>query len=180
MLALFFTDYKHLCFHSRKSICTESDRVWFALCYSKADDSSLMQLCHEESRSAVLHNFCSTERSPALDLVCLSVYVYKNTWMHHLTPVYSNIYLGCLTAFRLSFISKSMNLNSLTVVSPCVMQQHFCCNCSIFLRSSIWPDEKCKQTGYVTECRVSGGLVIGLKTEPHWECDLTQTCATFV
>lgn len=37
-----------------------------------------------------------------------------------------------------------------------------------------------RQAGYVTECRVSGGLVIGLKTEPPQECDLTQTCVPFV
>lgn len=37
-----------------------------------------------------------------------------------------------------------------------------------------------RQAGYVTQCRVSGGLVIGLKTEPYWECDLIQTYATFV
>lgn len=148
-------------------------RVWFSSCYSKADDSSLMQLCHDEGRSAVLHNFCSTE---VFDLVCLFIYVYKNTWMHHLTPVYNNICLGCLTAFRLSFINKSMNLNSLTVVSPCVMQQAFAV-IAAFSYAALFDLMKNvnRQESYVTQCRMSGGLVIGLKTEPHWVCDLTQT-----
>lgn len=119
----------------------------FDLCYSEADDSSLMQLCHKESISAVLHNFCCRDGSPALDLVCLFVCVYKSMWTHHLMHIHTNICLGCSTVFRLSFTDKSMNLNSLAAVSPCVMQQCFTVIAAFSFRSSIWPDEKCKQTG---------------------------------
>lgn len=99
--------------------------------------------------------------------------------MHHLTPVYSNIYL--VPVLRLSFINKSTNLNSLTVVSLCVMQQRFAVN-AVFSYAAVFDLMKNvnRQAGYVTQCRVSGGFVIGLKTEPHWECDLTQTYAMFV
>lgn len=88
--------------------------------------------------------------------------------MHQLTPAYSNISLGCLTAFRLCFIDKSMNLNSLTAVPLSVMLQcfaviaAFCYAAAFDLMKNVN-----SQAGYVTECRVSGRLVIGLKTEPH-------------
>lgn len=101
--------------------------------------------------------------------------------MHHLTPVYGNVCSGSSTTFRPSFIDKSMILNSLTAVSPCVMRQCFAVIAAFSYAAAFDLMKNVnRQAGYVTQCRVSGGLVIGLKTEPHWECDLNQTYATFV
>lgn len=121
-----------------------------------------------------------TEISPALGLVCALMYVYKNKQMHHFNPVFSHIRLCCFTALSLSFIRKSMDLNSLTVVLPRVMQQHLAVSAAPSY-AAVFDLMKYvnRETAYVTQCRMSG-LVIGLKTEPQWECDLTQTYATFV
>lgn len=118
MLALFFfTDYKCLCFHSRKSIWAESDFLCVIL--------KLMTppLCNSAtrraSRSAVLHNFCSRERLTLCACLCVFTKIHECTiW----PPVYSNIRSGCFTVHRLRSIKKSMNLNSLTAVSQCVMR----------------------------------------------------------
>lgn len=136
-------------------------------------------LCNCAMRRADERFFCSTERLLPLDLVCLFVCVCENPWMHRLTPpVHSNIQSDCLNVFRPSSINKSMNLNSLTVLSPPVMQQRFAV-IAAFSYAAVFDLMKNvnRQAGYVTQCRVSGGLVIGLKTEPHWQCHLTQTCS---
>lgn len=74
-----------------------------------------------------------------------------------------------------------MYLNLLAVVSQRVMLQRFAV-IAAFSYAAVFDLMKNvnRQAGYVSRCRVSGGLVIGLKTAPHWECDLTQTSATFV
>ena len=61
-----------------------------------------------------------------------------------------------------------MKLNSLTVVSTYVMQQCFAV-IAPFSYTAVFDLMKNvnRQAGYVTQCRVSGGLVMGLKTEPY-------------
>lgn len=74
-----------------------------------------------------------------------------------------------------------MYLNLLAVVSQRVMLLRFAV-IAAFSYAAVFDLMKNvnRQAGYVSRCRVSGGLVIGLKTAPHWECDLTKTSATFV
>lgn len=146
----------------------------FSMCYSKADDSSLMQRCHGESTSA-LCLLLQQRRLPRLDLgvpVCACI---QNTQMRHLTRVHRIIYLCRYNVFWLSCVNNSMNLNSPTVLSPCVMLQGFAV-IAAFSYAAVFDLMKNvnRQAGYVTRCTVSGGFVIGLKTEPHGECDLTQ------
>lgn len=50
-------------------------RVRFSLCYSKADDSSLMQLCHEESEK--ISSPAQLLQQRKIDLVCLFVCVLQ-------------------------------------------------------------------------------------------------------
>lgn len=156
MLALYF--YR-LCFHWRKSICTEP--VWFSLCYSKADDSSLMQLCHEERSSAQLLQHGEIACAwPCVPCVC--VCLQKYTKMPPGDPsVYSNTCSGCcLTTFSLSFVNKSVTLNPLAVVSPCVMQQQRFAVIAAFSYAAVFDLMKYvnRQAGYVTQHRVSGGV----------------------
>lgn len=70
-----------------------------------------------------------------------------------------------------------MNLNLLTAVSLCVMRQCFAV-IAAFSYAAVFDLMKNvnRQAGYVTQCRVSGGSVIGLKTETQWERDLCDVC----
>lgn len=79
--------------------------------------------------------------------------------MHHLTLVYSNIYLGCLSALRLFCIDKSLNINSFTVVSTRVVQQCFAVIAAFSYAAAFDLMKNAnRQAGYVTQCRVSGGV----------------------
>lgn len=169
----FSTDYKCLCFYSTKSICTESVHVLFSLCYSKADDSSLTQLCHEESRSALLLQ----HRKIAFTWPCVLVSVYLQKYMNAPFNPYLQHCLAGLNVFCLASVNKSLNSDSLAALLQSVMQQRFAV-IAAFSYVAVFDLMKNvnRQAGYVTQCMVSARLVIGLKTEPHWVCDLTRTC----
>lgn len=183
MLALFFTDYKCLRFHSRKSICRES--VFDFLCVIL----KLMTppLCNSATRRAD-QQFCTTSAARRGRLLltlcacfCMFTEVLECAVWPQFTVISTRVVWPCS---YLSFINMSMRLNPLAAVSPYVMQQRFAV-IAAFSYAAVFDLMKNvnRQAGYVTQCRVSrrrGGLVIGLKTEQHWECDLTQTYATFV
>lgn len=133
-------------------------------------------LRNSATRRADQRFFCSTEKLPLLDLLCLFLYIYKSTWMHHLTPICS-ICLAGLNVFCLASVNKSLNSDSLAALLQSVMQQRFAV-IAAFSYAAVFDLMKNvnRQAGYVTQCMVSARLVIGLKTEPHWVCDLTRTC----
>lgn len=132
-------------------------------------------LCNSAMRRA--DNSCCRGAWPcAQHLVC----VFTKT--HHLMHICTNICLGCWAAFRLCFIDKSVSLKPARCRDTMCYAAAFHSNCVFFLFTAAFDLMKNvnRQAGYVTQCRMSRGLVIGLKTEPHCERDLTQTYVMFV
>lgn len=111
-----------------------------SVCLSFSLMPPLCNFFHVGNRSAHLLQH-STSNLTSCAFSCLATKIHD---LHLLTRVHSNISWNILGVS--SSIAELMKRSWFCAPAPWCSRV-FCCNCTIFLRSSVRPDEKCKQTG---------------------------------